>query len=138
MVYSNNFTIETQGKTDLHNITSEVVKIIDESKIKNGQVLIYITGTTASITTMEVQAELDKDLSEALEIIAPADKEYHHDKKWDDHNGYSHIRSTFIGNSITVPLVNGEIVLGTWQQIVLLDFDNKKRDRLVTVQIVGE
>jgi len=138
MVYSNNFTIETRGKTDLHNITPEVVRIIEESTIKNGQVLIFVTGTTASISTMEVQAELDKDLKESLEIVAPANKEYHHDKKWDDHNGYAHIRSTFIGSSLTVPLVNGEIVLGTWQQIVLLDFDNKKRDRLITVQIVGE
>jgi secondary thiamine-phosphate synthase enzyme len=138
MVYSNNFTIETKGKMDMHNITKDVENIVEQSNIKNGQVLIFMTGTTASITTMEVDAELDKDLREALEILAPADKTYHHDKKWQDHNGFSHIRSTFIGSSLSLPIINGEIVLGTWQQVVLLDFDNKKRDRLITVQIIGE
>lgn len=138
MVYNDNFTIQTKGVCDVHNITDEVNKIVLDSKIKNGHVLIFVIGSTASISTMEVEAELDKDLNEALKIIAPVDKEYYHDKKWQDGNGYSHIRSTIIGTSQIVPLINQELVLGTWQQVVLLDFDNKKRDRLVTVQIVGE
>ena len=138
MVYSNNFTIQTKGECDVHNITGKVEMIVNDSEIKNGHVLIFVTGSTASISTMEVEAELDKDLNTALKKIAPVDGEYAHDKKWQDGNGYSHIRSTIIGTSQVVPLINGELVLGTWQQIVLLDFDNKKRDRLVTVQIVGE
>lgn len=138
MVYHDNFTIETKGECDVHNITEQVEQIVADSEINNGHVLIFVTGSTASISTMEVEAELDKDLNEALKIIAPKDKKYHHDEKWQDGNGFSHIRSTIIGTSQTVPLINSELVLGTWQQIVLLDFDNKKRDRLVTIQIVGE
>jgi len=138
MVYNDNFTTETKGCCDVRDITSQVKKIIEDSKIQNGLVLVFVTGSTASISTMEVGAELDKDLKEAMEIIAPLGKHYHHDDKWQDGNGFSHIRSTIIGTHLTLPLVNGEPVLGNWQQIVLLDFDNKKRDRLVTVQIVGE
>ena len=138
MVYNDNFTIQTKGICDVHNITKEIARIIKASKIKNGHVLIFVIGSTASISTMEVDAELDKDLNEALSIIAPQEKDYHHNKKWQDKNGFSHIRSTIIGTSQVVPLINSELVLGTWQQIVLLDFDNKKRDRLVTVQVVGE
>jgi secondary thiamine-phosphate synthase enzyme len=138
MVYNENFTIETNGRCDVINITPQTEEIVIRSKIKNGQVLIFVTGSTASISTMEVEAELDKDLHEALEIVAPQDKDYYHDRKWKDGNGYSHIRSTIIGTSLVVPLINSELVLGSWQQIVLLDFDNKKRDRLITVQLVGE
>lgn len=138
MIYNDNFTIQTTGCCDVHNITPQVEEIISKSKITNGQVLVFVTGSTASITTMEVEAELDKDLKEALEIVAPEGKEYHHDKKWQDGNGFSHIRSTLIGTSQVFALINGELLLGTWQQIILCDFDNKKRDRLITVQIVGE
>jgi len=138
MVYNENFTIETKGSCDVINITLQTTKIVKRSKIKNGQVLIFVTGSTASISTMEAEAELDKDLHEALEVVAPQDKDYYHDRKWQDGNGYSHIRSTIIGTSLVVPLINEELVLGNWQQIVLLDFDNKKRDRLITVQIIGE
>ncbi|HDQ22688.1 MAG TPA: YjbQ family protein [Candidatus Uhrbacteria bacterium] len=138
MVYNDNFTIQTTGCCDVHNITEKVEEIVQAAKINNGQVLVFVTGSTASITTMEVEAELDKDLKESLEIIAPEGKEYHHDKKWQDGNGFSHIRSTLIGTSQVFALINGELLLGTWQQIVLCDFDNKKRDRLVTVQILGE
>jgi len=138
MVYNDNFTTETKGCCDVRDITSQVKKIIEDSKIQNGLVLVFVTGSTASISTMEIGAELDKDLKEAMEIIAPEGKHYNHDDKWQDGNGFSHIRSTIIGTHLTLPLINGEPVLGNWQQIVLLDFDNKKRDRLVTVQIVGE
>ena len=138
MVYSENFTIETKGRCDVLDITPRVENIVVASKIKNGQVLIFVTGSTAAVSTMEVGAELDKDLQHALEKIAPETGNYAHDQKWQDGNGYSHIRSTLIGTSEVVPLVNGELVLGNWQQLVLLDFDNKKRDRLVTVQIIGE
>lgn len=138
MVYYDNFTIETEGRCKAYNITENVSKIIGNAEIKNGHVIICITGTTAAISTMEVEAELDKDINEALEVIAPEGKEYFHDKKWQDHNGYSHIRSTLIGTSVSLPIINSGLVLGSWQQIVLLDFDNKKRDRLITVSIVGE
>ncbi|MFC1599143.1 secondary thiamine-phosphate synthase enzyme YjbQ [Patescibacteria group bacterium] len=138
MVYNENFTIETKGRCDVRNITKKVKDIVKSSKITNGQVLVFVTGSTASVSTMEVEAELDKDLHDALEVVAPQDKDYYHDRKWQDGNGFSHIRSTIIGTSLVVPLVNKELVLGNWQQIVILDFDNKKRDRLITIQIIGE
>jgi secondary thiamine-phosphate synthase enzyme len=138
MVYHDNFVIATKGCCSVVDITKQTQKIVEVSGINNGLVLIFVTGSTASISTMEIGAELDKDLKEALEIIAPQGKKYHHDEKWQDGNGYSHIRSTILGTHLTVPLINGDMVLGNWQQIVLLDFDNKKRDRLITVQIIGE
>lgn len=129
-------TLETKGFTDIIDITKEVLTIIDNNNVESGQALIYAQGSTVSITTIEYEPGLIKDLPEILEKIAPMRHKYHHDEKWQDGNGYAHIRSSIIGNSITVPIINGEPALGTWQQIVLIDFDNRPRVRQVILQLI--
>lgn len=129
-------TIETKGFTDILDITKEVENVVENHKIDNGQALIYIAGSTASITTIEYEPGLLKDLPEVLEKLIPMDYQYAHDEKWHDGNGYAHIRSSIIGNSLNIPIVNGSLYLGTWQQIVLIDFDNKPRTRKVIIQII--
>jgi secondary thiamine-phosphate synthase enzyme len=127
-------------KEDLYitNITDDVSKAIKESKIKEGIVNIFVSGSTASISTMEFEPNLVKDIEKAMERIAPSDIEYEHHKTWGDENGKSHVRATIVGPSLTVPFKDGKLLLGTWQQIVLLDFDVPKRERKVVVQIIGE
>jgi secondary thiamine-phosphate synthase enzyme len=127
-------------KEDLYikNITDDVSKAIKESKIKEGIVNIFVSGSTASVSTMEFEPNLVKDIEKAMERIAPSDIEYEHHKTWGDENGKSHVRATIVGPSLTVPFKDGKLLLGTWQQIVLLDFDVPKRKRKVIVQIIGE
>ncbi len=130
------FNVTTQGFTDILDITNKVQDIIAISGIKEANVFIYVSGSTASITTLEFEPGLIRDLPEALENIAPVNKDYFHNKKWNDGNGHAHLRSAIIGNSVNVPLFDGHLVLGTWQQIVLVDFDNKPRTRTIMVQIL--
>jgi secondary thiamine-phosphate synthase enzyme len=103
-----------------------------------GQLLIFINGSTAAISTVEYEPGLLKDIPDALDKIAPMNTRYHHDDTWHDGNGYAHVRSTLMGSSFTVPVFEGRLVLGTWQQIILLDFDNSPRNRNVTLQFIGE
>ena len=138
MIYSSNLKISTKGFCDIIDITNEVEKIVKQSKVKNGLAVVFVPGSTAGVTTLEADANLEQDLKEALEIIAPENKTYHHDEKWGDGNGFSHVRASLIGPSLNVPIKNSQLILGTWQQIVLCDFDNKARDRAVTVQVIGE
>lgn len=128
--------LETQGFTDIIDITKEVENIVDSHEIENGQVLVYTAGSTASITSIEYEPGLIKDFPEILEKLIPMDYKYKHDEKWNDGNGYAHIRASIIGNSFNIPIINGSLSLGTWQQIVLVDFDNKPRTRQVIVQII--
>jgi secondary thiamine-phosphate synthase enzyme len=129
-------TLETKGFTDIVDITKEVENIIDSHQIETGQALVYVAGSTASITSIEYEPGLVKDLPEILEKLIPMDYQYQHDETWHDGNGYAHIRSSIIGSSFSVPIINGSLILGTWQQIVLVDFDNKPRTRQIIVQIV--
>ncbi len=130
------FNVTTRGFTDILDITNKVQDIALSFNVKEANVFVYVTGSTASITMLEYEPGLIRDLPEILEKIAPVDKEYFHNKKWNDGNGYAHIRAAIVGNSVSVPLIDSRLVLGTWQQIVLLDFDNKARTRTITVQIV--
>lgn len=138
MIHSDKFTISTKGFCDIIDITALVSDIVNQSKIKDGIAVIFVSGSTAGVTTLEANANLEKDLCESLEIIAPQNKKYHHDLKWGDGNGFSHVRASIMGASLSVPIINGQMQLGTWQQIVLCDFDNRSRQREVLVQIVGE
>lgn len=138
MVFNATIKISTKGICDVVDITQEVDEVVNKSKIKNGIAVVFVTGSTAGVTTIEANANLEEDLAEALEIIAPQDKKYHHDEKWGDGNGFSHIRASLIGPSVSVPVQNGKLTLGTWQQIVVCDFDNKSRERKVLVQVIGE
>lgn len=128
----------TTGETDILDITDEVADRVTESGVRQGQVLVFTPGSTAAITTIEYESGVVRDLKEAIERLAPRDLHYHHDARWGDGNGYSHVRSALVGGSFTVPVVDGRLVLGTWQQIVLLDFDNHGRQRRVVVQVSGE
>ncbi|MBS4759833.1 MAG: secondary thiamine-phosphate synthase enzyme YjbQ [Clostridium sp.] len=135
-VYNEHFLINTHGFTDIIDITQKVKSAVYQHNIKNGNVVVALAGSTASITTIEYEPGLLKDLPDVLDEIAPVDKNYHHDDTWHDGNGYAHVRAAIFGSSISVPLIDGALLLGTWQQIVLIDFDNKPRARNVYVQII--
>ena len=137
MIINENFTIHTQGHTDIIDITKNVQNAVYRHSLRDAMVTVYIPGSTAAITTIEYEDGLVKDLTEAFEKIAPAGDTYHHDELWHDGNGYAHTRAALLGNSVFIPLINGALNLGTWQQIVLIDFDNKPRLRNVCVQIVS-
>ncbi|HIQ88502.1 TPA: YjbQ family protein [Candidatus Galligastranaerophilus faecipullorum] len=136
-VRNEKFLLTTRGFNDIIDITRKVSDIVRTGGEKNAVVHIYSPGSTVCVTTLEYEPGLVKDLPDALENIAPVNKVYEHDKQWHDGNGYAHIRASMIGNSITVPLAAGELELGRWQQIVLIDFDNKPRTRSVIVQILS-
>ncbi len=137
-VYRDRVTISTNGFTDIVNITNDVHDFVSKNDCKEGHLLIFIDGSTAAISTIEYEPGLLKDLPEFLESIIPMNKRYQHDETWHDGNGYAHLRSTLIGTSTTIPVIEGRIVLGTWQQIILIDFDNKPRTRQVILQFVGD
>ncbi len=136
-IVTDKFLINTKGFTDIIDITQKVKSIVYNRNIKDGTVVVALAGSTASITTVEYEPGLIKDLPIILDEIAPVDRSYHHDDTWHDGNGYAHIRAALIGSSITVPLIEGALLLGTWQQIVLIDFDNKPRARNIHVQILS-
>lgn len=129
---------DTSGFTDVQDLTGEVVALLGESGLRSGTVTVFVSGSTGSVTTLEFEPGLVKDLPETFEKIAPMEKPYHHDAAWGDGNGFSHVRAALVGPSLTVPFADGSLLLGTWQQIVLLDFDNRARRRTVVVQIMGE
>ncbi len=135
-VYTEHFLINTRGFTDIIDITEKVKAAVYQHNIKEGSVVVALAGSTAAITTIEYEPGLIKDLPDVLDEIAPMDKDYHHDDTWHDGNGYAHIRAAMIGSSVTIPLTEGALLLGTWQQIVLIDFDNKPRARNIYVQII--
>lgn len=130
---------DTVGFADIHDLTEDVRALVEESGLDSGIVTVFVPGSTGGVTTVEFEPGLKRDLPEALEKIAPSEgKEYYHDAAWGDGNGFSHVRAAFIGPSLTVPFKDGRLLLGTWQQIVLLDFDNKPRQRKLVVQVMGE
>ena len=135
-VITDNFSVNTQGFTDIIDITQKVQNAVYRHSLQNAVVHIYVAGSTVSVTNIEFEPGLLVDLPEALEKIAPLNGDYHHDNTWHDGNGYAHIRASIIGNNTMVPLIDGALQLGQWQQIVLVDFDNKARTRTVYVQIL--
>ncbi|MDP7530227.1 MAG: secondary thiamine-phosphate synthase enzyme YjbQ [Candidatus Scalindua sp.] len=130
--------ISTRGHTDIVDITQQVEQVLGESELKNGSLTVFVSGSTAGITSIEYEPGLLKDLPEAFEKMAPTGVTYHHDAAWGDGNGYAHVRAAMLGSSFTVPFDNGKLLLGTWQQIVVIDFDNRPRKRSVVVQMMGE
>ena len=130
-------SLKTSGNTDVIDVTTQVLKKVTESGITEGQILLFVPGSTASITTIEYESGVVQDLKEAVERLAPEGIFYRHDARWGDGNGYAHVRAALLGPSLTVPLMDGHLVLGTWQQIVLVDFDNRPRDRKILVHISG-
>lgn len=128
----------TKGEVEIVDLTSKVDKIVKTSKIKNGIVCVFCPGSTGAITTIEYEPGLLDDLPKALERLFPKNITYRHHLRWHDGNGHSHVRASFIGPSISIPLINGNLTLGTWQQIVFVELDNRARSRKVIVQITGD
>ena len=131
------FTINTQGHYDFIDITDRVQAIVEKSKIKEGIAIIFVPGSTAALTTMEYEEGIKTDLKMVLEKIAPENADYQHHKKWGDRNGAAHIKSALIGTDLVVPIEEGKLQLGTWQQIVLIDFDERPREREIIVKIIS-
>jgi secondary thiamine-phosphate synthase enzyme len=129
--------IKTRGENDMIDITGQTSKA-EESKLKDGIVTVFVLGSTAAITTIEYEPGLTQDFSRMLSRIAPIDIEYEHDNTWHDGNGHSHVRASLIGPSLTIPFKDGDLILGTWQQIVLLETDTRHRERKIILQIIGQ
>jgi len=138
MTVFHSFTCQTRGFSDVHNITDEIQSCLESSGIDNGIAVISVPGSTASITTIEYEPGVIEDLKKAVERLAPRDMHYDHDARWGDGNGFAHVRAALLGPSIAVPVKNKKLILGTWQQIILIDFDNRSRRREIAVQIVGD
>ena len=137
-IITKEITISTEGNCDIINITDNVSKILKLSKLNEGSCTVFSIGSTASITTIEYEPGLLKDIPKVLEKLIPSFANYHHNEAWGDGNGHAHIRSSIIGTSFSLPFVKNELMLGTWQQIVLIDFDNRKRTRRIVIQLTGE
>jgi secondary thiamine-phosphate synthase enzyme len=138
MVHSATFEVSTQGFGDVVDVTAQVVASVEKSGVRNGIVCIVNPGSTAGITTIEFESGAVADLKAALEKLAPEKGRYRHNDTWDDGNGFAHLRSALVGASQSFPVRDGAVALGTWQQIVLLDFDNRPRHRKLVVTVVGE
>ena len=138
MIHSETISLSTKGFSDILDITHHVDGVIGRPGIENGLVTVFCPGSTGAVTTIEYESGVLRDLQKAIEKIAPSNIPYEHDIRWGDGNGFSHVRAALMKPSLTIPLVQGRLALGTWQQIVFIDFDNRKRSRNILVHIIGE
>ena len=136
-IVTDTISVDTRGNTDIHDITKRVALLLKKHGFGEGNALVFVPGSTAALTTLEHEPGLLKDIPEVFERLAPDDAPYHHEKTWNDGNGHSHVRAALIGPSLTVPFKDGELCLGTWQQMVLIDFDTRARSREIVVQLTG-
>lgn len=136
-IYSSAIHIKTTGNLDIINISPQIEDLVALHTVLSGFLLLFIAGSTAALTTIEYEQGVIQDLRQAIERIAPQDLPYEHDRRWGDGNGYAHVRAALLGPSLTIPLQAGRLQLGTWQQVVLCDFDNRPRLREVIVQLQG-
>ena len=128
----------TGGNTDIQDITRSVARAVSESGLRDGVATVFSPSSTSALTTIEFESGALSDLSRLFEEIVPSDREYAHNARWGDGNGHSHVRAALLGASLSVPFSNGELTLGTWQQIIFIDFDNRPRQRELVVQVMGE
>lgn len=139
MTFSQRIEVSTRGHSQVIDLTPQVGVAIDQSGVREGLACVFVVGSTAGITTTEAEPGLmTHDLKALFERIAPEEAEYQHEQTWNDDNGHAHVRASLLGPSVSVPIVGGKLALGTWQQIVLIDFDTRPRQRSVIVQVVGE
>ena len=138
MVITKKISLQTRGECDIVDITPQVEQQIAETEINSGIVTVFVAGSTAGITTIEFESGVLADLQAMWERIVPRDIPYHHDRRWGDGNGFSHVRASLQGASLVVPFNSQRLILGTWQQLVLVDFDNRPRQRQIVLQIMGE
>jgi secondary thiamine-phosphate synthase enzyme len=130
--------VETRGDAEVLDVTAQVQSVVERHGFRDGHALVFVPGSTAGVTTIEYEPGLLEDLPAAFERIAPRGLRYRHDETWHDGNGHAHVRASLLGPSLQVPFENGRLLLGTWQQIVLVDFDNRPRRREIVVQLQGE
>lgn len=137
-VRNSDIFFQTTSRTDIMDITGEAMKEVGKSGIKDGVATLFVPGSTGALTTIEFESGAINDLRKAMDRIAPEDMYYEHNERWGDGNGYAHVRAAIIGPSLHIPVIDGRMTLGTWQQIVLIDFDNRPRKRRIVVQVSGE
>jgi secondary thiamine-phosphate synthase enzyme len=136
-VITEHIKVSTQGNSEVLDITDKVSAVLQRRKLKEGNVTVFVVGSTASVTTTEYEPGQKKDIPEMLERLAPSGMLYHHNSTWGDGNGHAHVRASFLGPSLIVPFLDGKLLLGTWQQIVIIDFDTRPRNRDIIVQLMG-
>ncbi|QAT17690.1 secondary thiamine-phosphate synthase enzyme [Candidatus Velamenicoccus archaeovorus] len=137
-IFSQELTYQTKGHCDIVDISSDVSGVVARSGLKEGMVFVFVVGSTAGLTTCEYEPGLEQDIRVFFEKLIPEKKGYHHDATWGDANGFSHLRASLLKPSLAVPFLKGRLASGTWQQIVLVDFDNRPRERKIIVQLQGE
>jgi len=130
--------LSTRGDADIHDITDQVAHQVAQSGLKDGTVTIFCPSSTSALTTIEYESGALSDLKRLFDEIIPPNREYAHNARWGDGNGHSHVRASLLGPSLTIPFVNGQLTLGTWQQIIYVDFDNRPRRRELVLQVIGE
>jgi len=138
MIVSKQLTLSTRGNGDTIDITPGVERALTESQLASGVITLFVVGSTAALTTIEYEDGVIADLGRALEKMAPRHAEYEHHLRWGDDNGHSHVRAALLGPALSIPFVGGRLTLGTWQQIILIDFDTRPRQREIVAQIIGE
>ncbi len=138
MVVTRKISFKTAGRCDIINITPQVTKEVADTNVSNGIATIFVVGSTAGLTTMEFEPGLIEDFQNMWNKLIPKDIPYRHDQAWGEANGFSHLRASLLGASLTIPVINKALTLGTWQQIVLIDFDTRPRSREVLIQVIGE
>jgi secondary thiamine-phosphate synthase enzyme len=137
-VITSHITLSTRGNADIHEITDRITEAVVQSGLKNGVVTVFCPSSTSAVTTIEYEPGVVNDLRRLFEELIPANIPYQHDEAWHDGNGHSHVRAAFLGPSLTVPFVAQRLTLGTWQQVIYIDFDNRPRKRELVLQIIGE
>jgi len=138
MIITSKISMRTAGNADTHDITDAVSRAVAESGLTAGTATVFCPGSTSGVTTIEFEAGAVADLRQVFDEVAPAGRDYRHNERWGDGNGHSHVRAALLGPSLTVPFVGRRLTLGTWQQIIFVDFDNRPRQREIVVQIMGE
>jgi len=131
-------SLSTRGDADIHDITDQIASQITKSELKDGTVTIFCPSSTSALTTIEYESGALSDLRRLFDEIMPSNREYAHNERWHDGNGHSHVRAALLGPSLTIPFVDGQLTLGTWQQVIYVDFDNRPRQRKLVVQLIGE
>ena len=137
-VISKSISLNTKGDTDIHNITDQIANAVSNCGLKDGTVTVFCPSSTSALTTIEYESGAVSDLQRLFNEIIPANRDYAHNARWHDGNGHSHVRAALLGPSITIPFVDGQLTLGTWQQVIYVDFDNRPRQRKLIVQLIGE
>jgi secondary thiamine-phosphate synthase enzyme len=138
MVDTQYVKVKSRGEYQVFDLTDDVQQKINKSGLKNGTATVFVQGSTGALTTVEYEPGLVKDLEEYFHKTVPPGRNYHHEMMWHDGNGHSHVRASLLGPSLTIPVIKGRMTLGTWQQIIFIEFDNKPRRRDIVVQIIGE